>query len=350
MGAFYFERGSPAQVVLGICAGLSLLVNNGHLPVVSTMLIVEQPGSQRTPFVISPPSPLELPELPQSPTRKDFVNLILAIQRQENAQHIDQDFLIAVASAESGWNPKALSSANAGGLFQLIPATAKRFGVTDRFDPVQSVQGGIRYLKWLSERFGGDYRLIAAGYNAGENAVKKYGGIPPYNETRIYVSRVIGKMAGFKTLRDDWSMRPECKEFSCIHLKSKEAIAGGDTHDALHALAAWVQSNLAGFLYLSGLNDLHHQKKFCKKVKKNRHCIGLAFDFTVAFGTDINSALGKIKGFVNGFDGFKIKALDNCNGCTGFHFHVEINNSDNADVFLRHMVNQGLWTRKEVPT
>jgi soluble lytic murein transglycosylase-like protein len=73
---------------------------------------------------------------------------------------------------------------------QLMPFTAKRFGVKKIFDPAQNIDGGTRYLKWLLKRFKGDIRLVTASYNAGENAVKKYGGVPPYKETRHYVKKV----------------------------------------------------------------------------------------------------------------------------------------------------------------
>ena len=73
---------------------------------------------------------------------------------------------------------------------QLMPATAERFGVTDAFDPAQNIRGGVRYLAWLLRRFNGDLTLAAAGYNAGEGAVDRHGGVPPYRETQTYVQRV----------------------------------------------------------------------------------------------------------------------------------------------------------------
>jgi soluble lytic murein transglycosylase-like protein len=74
---------------------------------------------------------------------------------------------------------------------QLIPATAQRFGVRDPFEPMQNLQGGMAYLRWLHDRFNGDLRLMLAGYNAGEAAVERYGGVPPYTETREYVRRIL---------------------------------------------------------------------------------------------------------------------------------------------------------------
>ena len=96
----------------------------------------------------------------------------------------------AVIEVESRYNPKAVSRAGAMGLMQLMPKTADRFSVADAFDPVQNVDAGVRYLKELLERYSGQVRLALAAYNAGEEAVERHGGIPPYRETINYVKRV----------------------------------------------------------------------------------------------------------------------------------------------------------------
>ncbi|MNN81932.1 Soluble lytic murein transglycosylase precursor [compost metagenome] len=96
----------------------------------------------------------------------------------------------AIIHAESAFNPTALSRAGAQGLMQLMPATARRFGVTDAYDSGQNIRGGVKYLSWLLRRFNGDLTLAAAGYNAGEGAVDRHGGVPPYRETQYYVRRV----------------------------------------------------------------------------------------------------------------------------------------------------------------
>jgi hypothetical protein len=105
-------------------------------------------------------------------------------------------FVRAVIQTESQFDPRAVSSVGAQGLMQLMPATARRFGVADPFDPQQNIFGGVRYLKWLLDKFGGDQSLAAAGYNAGENAVVRYGGIPPYRETQGYVRKIMGILNG----------------------------------------------------------------------------------------------------------------------------------------------------------
>lgn len=103
---------------------------------------------------------------------------------------VEEAFVRAVIHAESAFNPRALSHKGAQGLMQLIPATAERFGVADPFEPAQNIRGGVQYLAWLLERFDGDHTLAAAGYNAGEGAVDRFGGVPPYEETQRYVERV----------------------------------------------------------------------------------------------------------------------------------------------------------------
>jgi len=104
--------------------------------------------------------------------------------------HVDEALLRAVIHAESAFNPRALSMAGAQGLMQLIPSTARDVGGRDVFDPEQNIRGGARYLALLLQNFNGDERLAAAAYNAGPGAVQRYNGVPPYDETRVYVERV----------------------------------------------------------------------------------------------------------------------------------------------------------------
>ena len=107
---------------------------------------------------------------------------------------VEEAVVRAVIHAESAYNPTALSRAGAQGLMQLMPPTAARFGVSDSYDAGQNIRGGVQYLAWLLRRFNGDLTLAAAGYNAGEGAVDRHGGVPPYSETQYYVRRV-GQLA-----------------------------------------------------------------------------------------------------------------------------------------------------------
>ena len=112
---------------------------------------------------------------------------------------LDPALMHAVISAESSYNPWAVSPKGAMGLMQLMPGTAERFGVSNAYDPVANMHGGARYLRWLLDHFN-DTRLAVAAYNAGEGAVKKYGNqIPPYKETQTYVGRVLSFYQQYRT-------------------------------------------------------------------------------------------------------------------------------------------------------
>lgn len=106
---------------------------------------------------------------------------------------IDPELVMAVIQTESAFNPGALSPKNAQGLMQLIPATAERFGVKDPFNPVENIKGGIAYLNWLMRRFAGNVEWVLAAYNAGEGAVERCQGVPPYHETQAYVKKILAR-------------------------------------------------------------------------------------------------------------------------------------------------------------
>lgn len=105
--------------------------------------------------------------------------------------HIPDALIRAVMKAESNFDPRAVSPANARGLMQMLPSVAERMLVTDIFDPRQNILGGTRYLRVLANTFNGNLQLTVAAYNAGAGAVARYGGIPPYAETEAYVARVL---------------------------------------------------------------------------------------------------------------------------------------------------------------
>jgi hypothetical protein len=127
----------------------------------------------------------EMAKVLRSPELLELVDSIAT------AEGIDPFLARAVIQAESAFYARARSRTGALGLMQLMPQTAQRFGVVDLFDPRQNITGGVKYLRWLTDNFNGDLPKVVAAYNAGEGAVTKYGGIPPFAETRAYVPRVL---------------------------------------------------------------------------------------------------------------------------------------------------------------
>jgi len=117
--------------------------------------------------------------------------LIALVDEIAQAEGVDVHLARAIIQAESAFNYRARSKAGALGLMQLMPSTAERFGVLDPFDPRQNISGGVKYLKWLHGYYEGDLHKVVAAYNAGEGAVNRYKGVPPYRETQAYVPKVM---------------------------------------------------------------------------------------------------------------------------------------------------------------
>ena len=116
------------------------------------------------------------------------------VRRLAPEYRLNPNLVLALIEVESNFDPYARSPKNAQGLMQLIPATAERFGVADVWDPEQNIRGGMAYLSWLMRYFDGDLELVLAAYNAGEGAVERHDGIPPYAETQGYVRRIIERL------------------------------------------------------------------------------------------------------------------------------------------------------------
>ncbi len=145
-----------------------------------------RPGAAaQRPRVLPVPPPANAPE-----------PIVRFVQMVAPEYGLEPHLVLSVIATESNFDASAVSPKNAQGLMQLIPGTAARFGVRNILDPVQNIRGGMAYLRWLMARFEGDLRLVAAAYNAGEGAVERYLGVPPFAETRLYVLKIRAGVAG----------------------------------------------------------------------------------------------------------------------------------------------------------
>ena len=141
--------------------------------------------------VIATAGSLQLARIKVRPRGKHVGAYLDEAKRQASAFRIPEELFLALIQQESGWNSKARSHVGAIGLTQLMPGTARELKVNPH-DPVQNLRGGAKYLRAQYDRFG-DWRLALAAYNAGPGAVRKYGGVPPFRETRNYVKRILGQ-------------------------------------------------------------------------------------------------------------------------------------------------------------
>lgn len=143
------------------------------------------------------PAPSGGANVPRDSSPERYTRYDAYIREAAALYRLPESFLRAVIKVESNYNPQVVSHAGACGLMQLMPGTAARMGVTDPFEPRQNILGGARYLRILANTFNGDLVLTIAAYNAGEGAVLRYRGIPPYEETQRYVRRVLSWYYGF---------------------------------------------------------------------------------------------------------------------------------------------------------
>lgn len=200
LGRMLWLTGAPADHAVAATL-LALAVQRGHEKA-RVLLAGESSGSQLPdclkPVVVSPAKPAPEAVVPAEVVERYVAGLSQAQRRQARLVErlaprfaVDPRLALAIVKAESNFDPLALSARNAQGLMQLIPETAERYGVRDVWNAEQNTRGGLAHLRWLLQRFEGDVALVSAAYNAGAGAVERYGGVPPFAETREYVKRVL---------------------------------------------------------------------------------------------------------------------------------------------------------------
>jgi len=187
--------GARAEIAL-LSSGLTLKLDGHRLEDGLVVMALKGGGEMGVPpsavlgFV-----PDEVLDEVVGPAGGDLRELAAAAARRHG---LDPGLVLAVVSVESGFRPQAVSPKGAQGLMQLMPGTASSLGVADAFDPVQNLDGGTRHLGQLLTLYGGDLARALAAYNAGEGAVHRHGGVPPYRETRAYVKKVLERYRGEK--------------------------------------------------------------------------------------------------------------------------------------------------------
>jgi soluble lytic murein transglycosylase-like protein len=197
LGLLVTVPGAPVRAEIALLSSGLTLKLEGHRVEDGLVLLALRGGGE----VGVPPAavrgfvPDEVLEEVQVPAGGDLRDLAAAAARRHG---LDPDLVMAVVSVESGFRPQAVSPKGAQGLMQLMPKTASSLGVANAFDPVQNLDGGTRHLGQLLTLYGGDLTRALAAYNAGEGAVFRHGGVPPYRETRAYVKKVLEQYRGQK--------------------------------------------------------------------------------------------------------------------------------------------------------
>jgi len=182
----------------GTLADSPVIRSNSPRPIIPALKRIAIPKRPKPIQVISKPEPVAFPPKPLERTSSSVsLHGLESYQRHIDAAaaetNLDSALIASVIHAESGGNPKAVSPAGAKGLMQLVDSTAQQYGAVDSFDPGENIRAGSRFLKHLMDRYK-DVRLALAAYNAGPGNVDRFGGIPPFKETRAYVARVTSLM------------------------------------------------------------------------------------------------------------------------------------------------------------
>ena len=184
-------RGNGTYALAAYNAGPgNIRKHNGVPPFAETKAFLEKVNEYARIYEKTPPWEAKNIEEKNSP-HPEHKEIFQLVRRYSSHYNVDSRLVLAVIRAESNFNPRAVSSAGAMGLMQLMPGTARLMGVRNPFDPAENIAGGVRYLARMAGEFNNDVRLTLAAYNAGPGNVRKYGGVPPFEETQSYIGIVL---------------------------------------------------------------------------------------------------------------------------------------------------------------
>jgi len=197
LGVLLAALGTSARAEIALLSSGLTLKLDGHRVEEGLVVLALKGGGEMgvPPAAVRGFVPDEVLDEVSVPAGGDLRELAAAAARRHG---LDPDLVMAVVSVESGFRPQAVSPKGAQGLMQLMPRTASSLGVADALDPAQNLDGGTRHLGQLLTLYGGDVTRALAAYNAGEGAVDRHGGVPPYRETRAYVKKVLERYRGQK--------------------------------------------------------------------------------------------------------------------------------------------------------
>lgn len=189
LGWLYANGRGVARDDAVAAALFAMAAQQGHEYAARMLHYVAPRSETKLPACLTPDPPAATASDDESAAAGE-AEIVRLVHRLAPEYQVDPKLVLALIVVESDFDATAVSPKNAQGLMQLIPATAQRFGVKRVFNPADNIKGGLAYLRWLLAYFRGNVRLVVAAYNAGEGAVEKFGGVPPYPETRHYVRKV----------------------------------------------------------------------------------------------------------------------------------------------------------------